>query len=201
MLYEHAGARPAVHADAWVAPTAVLSGDVRLGPGSCVLHGAVLTADGGPVVIGGNCVVMEHAVVRGSRRHPVTIGDNVLLGPHSYVSGATLADNVFVATGAAVFNGAVLGERTEVRIRGVVHLRTRLPPDATVPIGWVAVGDPPVIAPPDRHDEIWAAQEPLNFPKEVFGLGRPGPGGTIMPEAMARYTAFLRRHRGDRRID
>ena len=40
---------PSVHPDAYVAPTAVLSGQVSVGAGSCVLHGAVLTADGGPV--------------------------------------------------------------------------------------------------------------------------------------------------------
>jgi carbonic anhydrase/acetyltransferase-like protein (isoleucine patch superfamily) len=67
--------------DAWIAPTAVLSGRVRVGPGSCVLHGAVLTDDGGPVEVGANCVIMEHAVVRGTPRHPVSIGDHVLAGP------------------------------------------------------------------------------------------------------------------------
>jgi len=43
---------PSVDPDAYVAPTAVLSGQVRVGPGSCVLHGAVLAADGGPVEVG-----------------------------------------------------------------------------------------------------------------------------------------------------
>jgi hypothetical protein len=51
-----------------VAPTAVLSGDVRVGPGSCVLHGAVLNADGGAVRIGANCVIMENAVLRGTHQ-------------------------------------------------------------------------------------------------------------------------------------
>ena len=54
---------PRVGPGAWVAPTAVLSGDVRVGPGSCVLHGAVLNADGGAVRIGANCVIMENAVL------------------------------------------------------------------------------------------------------------------------------------------
>ena len=57
---------PSVHPDAYVAPTAVLSGQVSVGAGSCVLHGAVLTADGGPVDVGANCVIMEHAVPRGT---------------------------------------------------------------------------------------------------------------------------------------
>ena len=81
--------------DAWIAPTAVLSGQVRVGSGSCVLHGAVLTDDGGPVEVGANCVIMEHAVVRGTPRHPVRIGDHVLAGPHCYLTGCTISDEVF----------------------------------------------------------------------------------------------------------
>ena len=100
---------PQVDPGAWVAPTAVLSGDVRVGPGSCVLHGAVLNADGGAVRIGANCVIMENAVLRGTPRHPLTIGDHVLAGPNSYVTGATIGDEVFIATGAMVFNGATMG--------------------------------------------------------------------------------------------
>ena len=60
-------------------------------------------------------------------------------------------------------------------MHGIVHLRTRLEPGATVPLGWVAVGDPARILPPDRHDEIWAVQKPLNFPKWVYGLDRATP--------------------------
>src|SRR5262249_46782800 len=49
MEIRHRESIPSVHPEAYVAPTAVLSGQVRVGPGSCVLHGAVLSADGGPV--------------------------------------------------------------------------------------------------------------------------------------------------------
>jgi len=83
----HRGGSPSVAPDAYIAPTAVLSGRIRVGSGSCVLHGAVLTDDGGPVDVGASCVIMEHAVVRGTPRHPVTIGDHVLAGPHSYLTG------------------------------------------------------------------------------------------------------------------
>lgn len=89
---------PSVDPDAYVASAAVLSGHVRVGPGSCVLHGAVLTAGGGPVVAGANCVIMEHAVLRGTPRHPLAIGDHVLAGPHSYLAGCQIGDEVFVAS-------------------------------------------------------------------------------------------------------
>ncbi len=201
MLIEHGGKRPSVHESAYVAPTAVLSGEVTVGAGSRVLFGAVLTADGGPVTVGQHCIVMENAVIRGTRRHPARLGDHVLVGPHASLSGCEVADCVFLATGATVFNGARIGARAEVRINGVVHLRTVVAEDATVPIGWVAVGDPAEILPPEAHERIWALQEPLDFPGQVFGLERPAPGETIMPELTRRYAKALAAHRDDRPLD
>jgi carbonic anhydrase/acetyltransferase-like protein (isoleucine patch superfamily) len=201
MRFEHQQKRPQVDASAWVAPTAVLVGDVRIGPGSAVCHGAILSAEDGMIEIGATCVVMENAVIKASRRAPVLIGRNVLVGPRAYLTGCTIRNDVFLATGATVFNHAVIGERAEIRINGVVHLRTVVPADATVPIGWVAVGDPAHILPPDRHDEIWAVQKPLDFPKTVFGVDRPPPGETIMPQIMQRYARALARHRDDVAVD
>ena len=151
---------------------------------------------------GANCVAMDTAVIRGVRGKPVTIGDNVLVGPRAYLAGCTVAENVCLATGATVFNGARIGTRAEIRINGIVHLRMVLPEDAEVPLNWIAVGDPARILLPDRHDKIWAIQKPLDFPRSVFGAERPPPGGTFMPGPMPRYVAFLRRtHARDHRPD
>ena len=78
MEIKHREMTPSIHPDAYVAPTAVLSGQVSVGAGSCVLHGAVLTADGGPVEVGASTVIMEHAVLRGTPRHRLVVGDHVL---------------------------------------------------------------------------------------------------------------------------
>jgi carbonic anhydrase/acetyltransferase-like protein (isoleucine patch superfamily) len=184
-----------------VAPTATICGDVIIGENSRVLFGAVMVAEGEPVEIGAECIVMENAVIRGTRRHPVRVGQHVLVGPRAYLTGCTIEDDVFLATGATIFNGARIGTRAEVRINGVVHLKANLPPDTTVPIGWVAVGDPAHILPPHEHEKIWAIQEPLNFPHEVFGLARAPKGKTIMPELTRRYARFLSKHREDAILD
>jgi carbonic anhydrase/acetyltransferase-like protein (isoleucine patch superfamily) len=198
MLLEHQGKRPHIHESAYIAPTATVCGDVTIGPESRVLFGAVLVAEGGPVVIGKHCVVMEQAVLRGTARHPLRVGDHVLIGPHAHLSGCTVEDSVFLATGASVFNGARLGARSEVRINGVVHVNTAVPVGATVPIGWVAVGDPAQILPPSEHERIWAVQKTLEFPRTVFGLPGAPDGETIMPEMTRRYTRALGAHRDDR---
>ena len=199
MLLEHRGKGPRVHESAYVAPTATICGDVTVGENSRVLFGAVVTAEGGPVEIGAECIVMENAVVRGTPRHPVRIGDHVLVGPRAYLTGCTVGENAFLATGSTVFNGAVIGEGSEVRVNGVVHLRTVLAKDSLVPINWVAVGDPAEILPPHEHERIWAIQEPLDFPRAVFGVER-GPAETMMPEVTRRYARSLRRHSADRPI-
>lgn len=199
MRFEHLGAQPRIHPDAVVAATAVVSGDVTIGAGCQVLHGAVITAEGGPITLGEHVIVMENALIRASAAHPVHIGSHVLVGPMASVSGATVEDEVFLATGTRVFNGARIGTRSEVRINAVVHLRTILPPESVVPIGWVAVGEPARMLPPDRHDDIWALQHDLDFPGYVFGLDRATPD--LLVQLTERYASSLARHADDRRLD
>ena len=200
MLIEHAGKRPLIDDTAWIAPDATICGDVAIGPGARILHGARLVGEaGGTISIGRDSIVMENAVLRAGRRHPLIIGDHCLIGPNAHVVGARLEDQVFVATGAAIFHGAHLGRGTEVRVHGIVHLRTRLEPGATVPIGWIAVGDPARILPPDRHDEIWAVQAPLDFPQWVYGFDRDTPD--LMVRVTRRLSEALGAHAQDATLD
>jgi carbonic anhydrase/acetyltransferase-like protein (isoleucine patch superfamily) len=199
MKIRHRETTPSVNPEAYVAPTAVLSGQVTVGPGSCVLPGAVLSADGGPVEIGANCVIMEHAVLRGTPRHPLTIGDHVLAGPHSYLSGCTVGDEVFIATGAMVFNGALMGQASSVALGGAVHIGCVVPPQTRIPIGWVAVGDPARLYPPEQADDIRAGLEDAGgFLPFVFGTDPAADRSEQMRTAMGRYASFLSRsHHGD----
>lgn len=199
MILEHGGKRPTIHPSSRIAPNAVICGDVTIGENCSIGFGAVLTAESGPITIGNHVVVMDTAVLRGVRSAPLTIADHVLVGPHASLTGCTVEENVFIATGAAIFNQAVVKKGAEVRINGVVHIKTVLPENATVPIGWIAVGDPAKILPPDKHDEIWAVQRPLDFPKTVFGVERPPEGDTMMPDVMPRYAKALARwHNADK---
>ena len=193
MLVEHRGRRPDVHPTAWVAPTAVLCGDVRVGAEARVLWNAVVSAEDGRVEIGARCVVMEHALVRGRAAHPVKIGDDVLIGPHAHVNGATIGREAFIATGAALFPGATVGARAEVRIHGVVHVNSTVPDYGLVPIGWVAVGEE--VFAPAHHEDIWAVQRELDFPGTVYGEER---GDDLMTRVMPRQSAWLAAHRDDR---
>jgi carbonic anhydrase/acetyltransferase-like protein (isoleucine patch superfamily) len=117
----------------------------------------------------------------------------------AYVAAtAVICGDVSIGPNTCVGFGAELGERAEVRVNGTVHLLTRLPQDALVPIGWVAVGQPAQILPPARHDDVWAIQEPLKFPRVAYDVDRPLPGGTNMPQITQQLARSLQRHRQDR---
>lgn len=197
MLISHNGNSPNVDPDAWVAPNAVVCGDVRVGPGCRILYGAQVIAESGTITIGRECIVMENAVLRSSARHPLSIGNNCLVGPNAHVVGCTVENEVFIATGAAVFHAARLGEGSEVRVNGVVHLKSRLGAGETVPIGWVAVGDPAQVLPADEHERIWTIQQPLNFPLEVYGFER---AEATMQKITRRLAEKLGSHAADETI-
>jgi carbonic anhydrase/acetyltransferase-like protein (isoleucine patch superfamily) len=196
MRIRHLGKAPSVHPEAYVAPTAVLSGEVIVGAGSCIMHGAVLSAEGGPVEIGANCVIMENAVLRGTVPHPLLIGDSVLAGPHAQLTGCTLADEVFIAAGAMVLNGAHLGRAASVALGAVVHLGAIVAPHARIPAGWVAVGDPARACPPGQAEAIRTAlaETGWSFLPLVFGIDDAGGRRDQLRTALARYTAAMACH-------
>jgi carbonic anhydrase/acetyltransferase-like protein (isoleucine patch superfamily) len=203
MEIRHRGFAPSVHPGAYVAPTAVLSGQVSIGPGSCILHGAVLAAEGGPVQVGAGCVIMENAVLRGTVAHPLLIGDSVLAGPHTQLTGATLADEVFIAAGAMVGNGAHLGRAASVAPGAIVHLGAIVAPHARIPAGWVAVGDPARAYPPAQAEAIGAglAETGWSFLPLVFGIDDAGGRRDQLRTALARYTAAMACHHRQDQIE
>ena len=192
MLISHLGKSPQIDPSAYVAPNAVICGDVKIGAGCRILFGAQVIAEGGSIEIDKECIVMENAVLRSTARHPLSIGKNCLIGPNTHVVGCTIDDEVFIATGAAVFHAAQIGKGAEVRINGIVHLKTVLAAGDTVPIGWVAVGSPAAILPASEHEKIWAQQQPLNFPLTVYGLERSEASMITITRYMAeRLSAHL----------
>ena len=199
MLVEHQGRRPQVAPTAYVAPNAVVCGDVVIGENCRILFGAVVTAEGGRVELGEQVIVMEQAVVRGREGYPAVIGRHALIGPHAHLNGAVLGEAVFLATGASVFPGARLGVGAEVRINGVVHVNSVLADGAVVPIGWVAVGDPARILPPAEHDAIWQVQRELDFVGTVYGIEPTSPAEE-MAKITRGYAELFGRHLDDQII-
>ena len=110
--YEIAGARPALPRDgsAWIAPSADLVGDVRLGDECSIWFGAVIRADNGAIVIGDRTNVQDGAMLHSDPGSPLAIGTGVTIGHRAILHGCTIGGNVLVGMGATILNDAVIGD-------------------------------------------------------------------------------------------
>lgn len=190
MLIEHREITPSVAESAYVAPTAVLCGDVEIGENCRIMFGAVLVAEGAPVRIGPRTVIMENAIVRAWPQLPVAIGSDVMIGPGANVNGAQIDDDAFIAAGASIFPAAHIGERAIVRTNAVVHINSELPAGRVVPEGWTALGRPAEVVPPGQDERMLFSLYGMNFTRAVFGEGRAEVG-------MKNYLDLFGAHRDD----
>lgn len=126
------GHRPDVHPDAWVAPGAVVAGNVHLAAGVSVWFGCVLRAEVGAIRIGPDTNVQDTTVIHADPDHPVTIGARVTIGHAAIVHGCTLEDDALLGMGATVLNGATVGARAVVGARALVTEGTVVAPDTVV---------------------------------------------------------------------
>ena len=193
VFVEHRLKAPQVAESAYIAPTAVLAGDVAVGPHSRVMFGAVITAEGGAVVIGSNCIVMENAIIRGVPNQQTRLGDHVVVGPHAHLTGCVIEGDSRIATGAVVFNGARIETGAEVEFNAVVYVNTVVPSGTAVPMGWFAGGQPAELVAPGDRDRIRAIMGPLDYPGTVFGVG----ADVQMPDIARRYARGLALHHRD----
>jgi len=103
-----------------------------------------------------------------------------------------------VATGASVFNGAVLEEGVVVAINAVVHVGARCPTGTGVPISHIAFGDPATIYPPREAPAVHAQIRALGFTRLVFGFDSQALGDAETIEKLCeKYARSLRSHRED----
>ena len=100
---------PSIHATAWVAPSADLVGDVRLGARASVWFGAVIRADNTPIILGEESNFQDGAVGHSDPGAPLTIGARVTVGHQAILHGCTVEDEALIGMGARILNGAVIG--------------------------------------------------------------------------------------------
>ena len=108
-IYRLGDATPKIDPTAWVADSAVVIGDVTLGPGVSVWPGAVLRADNEPIVIGARSNVQENAVLHTDPGRPLAIGQDVTIGHLAMLHGCTVGDGSLIGIQAVLLNGATLG--------------------------------------------------------------------------------------------
>jgi carbonic anhydrase/acetyltransferase-like protein (isoleucine patch superfamily) len=127
-----AGPLSGIAADAYVAPGAILQGDVRMAAEASVFHGATLRGETAYVEVGPRANVQDNCVVEGTPGHPARIGADTSLGHNARVSGATVEDRVLIAIGATVSPGAVVGTTSIVAANATVAENMHVPPHSLV---------------------------------------------------------------------
>ncbi len=114
------GKEPNIAPDAFVAPTAVLIGDVVVEEGASVWFGAVLRGDFDRIVVGAGSSVQDNCVVHTNEELPTVIGQNVTVGHLSLLEGCMIEDGAIIGMGSIVLNRARVGGRAMLAAGSVV---------------------------------------------------------------------------------
>ena len=123
------GIAPRFGEDVYIAPGAVVVGDVVLGRGTSVWYGAVIRGDVNWIRVGERVNIQDGTVIHVVRRaHPTLVGDDVTLGHNVVLHGCTVAPHALIGIGALVLDGASIGEEAMVGAGAVVTPGTRIPP-------------------------------------------------------------------------
>ncbi len=126
------GQHPRIADDAFIAPGAVLIGDVHIASGVSVWYNAVIRADHEPIYIGANSNIQDGAVLHIDHGLPVQIGENVTIGHAAVVHSATIDDGALIGMNATVLNGAHIGSGSVVGANALVTEHAEFEPDSLI---------------------------------------------------------------------
>ncbi|MFY9780414.1 MAG: gamma carbonic anhydrase family protein [Candidatus Baltobacteraceae bacterium] len=177
MIIEYEGKLPKVHPSAFVAPTAVLIGDVEIGENSSVWFGTVIRGDNGPIRIGARSSVQDNAVIHVSEGSSTIIGDDVTIGHCAAMEDCVIEDGALIGTNAVVLNGARVGHRSLIAAGSVVGAGVEIPPEV------VAAGSPAKVKKPlDGPAAAWVDHGGPEYVKISRSYRRQGIGAPEFQE-------------------
>ncbi len=125
-----------VAASAWIAPGAVVRGDVTIGEGSSIWFQVVIRGDVAAIRIGSDTNIQDLSMLHADAGFPCVLGDRVTVGHAAIVHGATIEDDVMIGMRSVVMNGARIGAGSIVAVGAIVTEGTVIPP------GSIAMGIP-----------------------------------------------------------
>jgi carbonic anhydrase/acetyltransferase-like protein (isoleucine patch superfamily) len=121
-----------IHPTAFIAPGAVVLGDVTLGARSSVWYGAVLRGDVEAIVIGEATNLQDGTIVHVDTGLPARIGARVGVGHRAILHACTVEDDCLIGMGSVLLNGVYIGTGSVVAAGAVVPEHTRVPPGSLV---------------------------------------------------------------------
>jgi carbonic anhydrase/acetyltransferase-like protein (isoleucine patch superfamily) len=129
MFIEYCGKRPKVAPTAFIAPTAVLIGDVEVGEESSIWFGVVLRGDNGPIRIGARTSIQDNSVVHVSHDAQTIVGDDCTVGHSVTMEDCVIEAGALIGSNAVVLNGATVGRRALIAAGSVVAANAAIPPE------------------------------------------------------------------------
>ena len=148
--YEYRGRSPQVHPSAFIAPTAVLIGDVRVAEGASVWFGCVLRADMDRIEIGPRSNVQDNSTIHTDENEPTLIAEDVTIGHNALVHSSVVERNVLIGQAAVLSGANTVGSGTIIGAGAVV------PSGMKVPGRSLVVGIPAKVVREARpEDERW----------------------------------------------
>jgi len=123
---------PAIDPSAFVAPTAVVLGDVTLGPRASVWYASVLRGDMAPITIGADTNIQDGTIVHVDEGVPCRIGDRVGVGHRVILHGCTVEDDSLIGMGSILLNHVRIGRGSVVAAGAVVPEGVEVPPGSLV---------------------------------------------------------------------
>jgi carbonic anhydrase/acetyltransferase-like protein (isoleucine patch superfamily) len=135
-LYRLADRTPQLDPAAWVAPSAIVIGDVRLAAGASIWWNAVLRGDNEPIVIGANSNIQDGSVMHTDIGAPLTLGRDITVGHMVMLHGCTVGDGSLIGIGSIILNRAVIGECC------LIGANTLIPEGRNIPARSLVMGSP-----------------------------------------------------------
>lgn len=126
-IYPYKGITPVIHETAFIAPNAVIIGDVVIGAHSAVWYGCTVRGDVNVIRIGAGTNIQDGTVIHvATRGHGTHIGDNVTVGHMALLHDCTLDNDSYVGMQACVMDGAVVESRAFVGAGALITPRKRV---------------------------------------------------------------------------
>ena len=158
-LFSFEGKSPRIHPTAFIAPTAVIIGDVTVEERASVWYNAVVRSDFGPIVIRAGANVQDCAVIHVTPRGGTEIGVGATVGHLCLIHAATIGDEALIGNGATVLDGVKVGKGAMIAAGALVT------PGTEIPDGMLAVGVPAKVKGPlaGTPAEEWVKRNPQGY--------------------------------------
>jgi len=131
-LARYLGATPSIHPTAFVAPGAIVVGDVTLATDASIWYGAVVRADINKIRIGPGSNIQDCSVVHVADDFGTILGQYVTCGHGAILHACTIDDEVLIGMGATILDGVEIGARSIIGANALVTQGMKIPPGSLV---------------------------------------------------------------------